>query len=210
MAQETQDADDKLWPPHIEQIFIDIMVDEQEKGNMEHGVFKAKAWLSIAKTLNEQTGKCFLPKQVKDKHNRLRQKQRKSLMYILSFQEDSKAAALRKKGCPNYEKLKQLFALNTATSSLQISSNTPTPNSDEERALEEELANEACRAQLGDDDCYNPNMEHITQDDPPVDEQTQRVDKRPMEEPTTKGKKVAKKVDRASQNATRKLKGKKS
>ena len=29
MAQETQDADDKMWPPHIEQIFIDIMVDEQ-------------------------------------------------------------------------------------------------------------------------------------------------------------------------------------
>ena len=77
MAQETQDADDKLWPPHIEQVFIDIMIDEQEKGNMEHGVFKAKAWLSIAKTLNEQTGKSFLPKQVKDKHNRLRQKQRK-------------------------------------------------------------------------------------------------------------------------------------
>ena len=71
MAQETQDADDKLWPTHIEQIFIDIMIDEQEKGNMEHGVFKAKAWLSIAKTLNEQTGKSFLPKQVKDKHNRL-------------------------------------------------------------------------------------------------------------------------------------------
>ena len=65
-----------MWPPHIEQIFIDIMVDEQQKGNMEHGVFKAKTWLSITKTLNEQTGKSFLPKQVKDKHNRLRQKQR--------------------------------------------------------------------------------------------------------------------------------------
>nr|POF23529.1 hypothetical protein CFP56_47956 [Quercus suber] len=114
-------------------------------------------------------------------------------------QGDSKATALRKKGCPNYEKLRQLFALNTATGSLQISSNTPTPNSDEEHALEEELANEALRAQLVDDDCYNPNMEGITQDDPPVDEQTQRADKRPMEEPTTKGKKIAKKVDRASE-----------
>ena len=53
------------------------MVDEQQKGNMEHSVFKPKAWLSITKTLNEQTGKSFTPKQVKDKHNRLRQKQRK-------------------------------------------------------------------------------------------------------------------------------------
>ena len=48
-------------------------------------------------------------------------------------------------------------------------------------------------------DCYNPNMEGITQDDPTVDEQTQRADKRPMEEPTTKGKKVAKKNYRASE-----------
>ena len=120
----------------------------------------------------------------------------------MSFQGDNKATALRKKGCPDYEKLKQLFALNTATGSLQISSNTPAPDSDEERVLEEELANEAReahRTQLDDDDCYNPNMEGITQDDPTVDEQTQRVDKRPMEEPTTKGKKVTKKNDRASE-----------
>ena len=55
MAQETQDVDDKKWPPHIEHLFIDLMVDEQQKGNMEHGVFKPKAWLSITKTLNEQT-----------------------------------------------------------------------------------------------------------------------------------------------------------
>ncbi|KAK9986957.1 hypothetical protein SO802_031908 [Lithocarpus litseifolius] len=179
MAQETQDADNKLWPPYIEQIFMDIMVDEQQKGNMEHGIFKAKNWLSIVKALYEQSRKTFLPKQ-----------------------EDSKAVALWKKGCPNYDKLKQLFAPNTTTDSLQISSNTPAPNSDEEYVLEEELANEAreaCRTQLDDNDCYNPNMEGITQDDPTVDEQTQRTEKRPMEEPTTKGKKVAKKNDRTSE-----------
>ena len=63
------------------------------------------------------------------------------LMYILSFQGDNKAAALRKKECPNYDKLKQLFSPNTVTGSLQISSNTPAPDSDEEHVLEEELAN---------------------------------------------------------------------
>ena len=42
-------------------------------------------------------------------------------------------------------------------------------------------------------------MEGITQDDPTIDEQTQCAHKRPMEEPTTKGKKVAKKNDRASE-----------
>ena len=60
-----------------EQLFIDLKVDEQQKGNMEHGVFKPSVWLSITKTLNEKTGKGFSPKQVKDKHNRLRQKWRK-------------------------------------------------------------------------------------------------------------------------------------
>ena len=29
MAQETQDVDDKMWSPYIEQIFINIMVDKQ-------------------------------------------------------------------------------------------------------------------------------------------------------------------------------------
>ena len=120
-------------------------------------------------------------------------------MCILSFQADSKANALRKSGCPSYDKLRQLFASNAATSAYQISSNTPTADSDEERALEEEIINEARRTQLGTDDCYNPDMEGITQDDPLDTEQTQRADKCPIEEPTSKGKKVAKKADKASE-----------
>ena len=76
MAQETQDADDKMWPPHIEQIFIEIMLDEQLKGNMEM-VCKTPVWESITKQLNTQTGKNFLTKKVIQKHNRLKQKQRK-------------------------------------------------------------------------------------------------------------------------------------
>ena len=119
-------------------------------------------------------------------------------MYILSFQADSKANALRKNGCPSYDKLRQLFASNAATGAYQISSNTPAPDSDEERALEEEIANEARRTQLGTEDCYNPDMEGITQNDPLDTEQTQRADKCPIEEPTGKGKKVAKKADKAS------------
>ena len=52
---------------------------------------------------------------------------------------------------------------------------------------------------MGTDDCYNPDMEGITQDDPLAMEQTQCADKRPIEELTGKGKKVAKKVDKASE-----------
>ena len=42
-------------------------------------------------------------------------------------------------------------------------------------------------------------MEGITQDDPLDMEQTQRADKRPIEELTGEAKKVAKKVDKASE-----------
>jgi len=38
----------------------------------------------------------------------------------------------------------------------------PALDSDEEHVLEEELANEAHRIQLGNDDCYNPKMEGIS------------------------------------------------
>ena len=77
MAQESQNAEEPKWPSHIEKIFIDIMVDEQQKGNMEHGIFKSTSWLSITNALNVQTGRSFRIKQVQQKHNRLRQKQRK-------------------------------------------------------------------------------------------------------------------------------------
>ncbi|KAK9997996.1 hypothetical protein SO802_017599 [Lithocarpus litseifolius] len=55
---------------------------------------------------------------------------------------DRGAANLRKKGCPDYAKLKQLFAPSTATGQLQISSNTLALTSDEEHAPEEKLAND--------------------------------------------------------------------
>nr|POE93834.1 hypothetical protein CFP56_16148 [Quercus suber] len=85
---------------------------------------------------------------------------------------DLKAIALRKSGCPCYDRLQQLFAPNAAIGAFQISSNTLAPDSNEVRALEEEIANEARRTQLGGDDCYNLDMEGITQDDPLAIEQT--------------------------------------
>jgi len=53
-----------------------------------------------------------------------------------------------------------LFAPSTATRNLQISSNTPTLNIDEEHALEEELANEGVPTHL-DDDYYSPNLDSV-------------------------------------------------
>ena len=71
MAHESQDADDKLWPPHVESIFIEIMLEEQIKGNMENGVFKGPIWQTMTQELNNRTGKNFTSKKVFQKHNRL-------------------------------------------------------------------------------------------------------------------------------------------
>ncbi|XP_065627292.1 G-type lectin S-receptor-like serine/threonine-protein kinase CES101 [Quercus suber] len=98
----------------------------------------------------------------------------------ISEMEDRGAANLQKKGCLDYDNLKQLFAPCTATRHLQISSNTPALTSDEERALEEELANDVAATHL-DDDCYTPNLESTPQfaEETRVDGQTQAADKRP-------------------------------
>ena len=77
MAHESQDADDKLWPFHVEHIFIEIMLEEQINSNMEKGVFKGPMWQTMMQELNNRTSKNFTSKKVFQKHNRLRQKQRK-------------------------------------------------------------------------------------------------------------------------------------
>ena len=92
----------------------------------------------------------------------------------------------------------------TATGNLQISSNTPPLNSDEERALEEELANANANSSAPthlDDDYYTPNFESFPQtvEDDEVEEVTQRAGKRPMQDTNGKGKKVSKKGDRVSE-----------
>lgn len=44
-----------MWPSHIEHVFIEIMLEEQLKGNMENDVFKQ----TITTKLNSQTGKAL-------------------------------------------------------------------------------------------------------------------------------------------------------
>ena len=71
MAHESQDADDKLWPPHVEHIFIEILLEEQIKGNMENGVFKGLMRQTMTQELNNRTGKNSMFKKVFQKHDRL-------------------------------------------------------------------------------------------------------------------------------------------
>ena len=99
-----------------------------------------------------------------------------------------------------------MFTPSTATGNLQISSNTPPLNSEKERALEEELANANADVSAStpthlDDDCYTPNFDSFPQtvEDAEVDEVTRRVEKRPVQDASAKGKKVSKKLDRVSE-----------
>nr|POF00604.1 hypothetical protein CFP56_27677 [Quercus suber] len=119
-----------------------------------------------------------------------------------SDEGDLKAPLLQKNGCPHYDKLRQLFAPTTTTGALQISFNTPGPDSDEGRALEEALVNDGHCTQVDHDDYYSPNLDRILRDESPFNDQTQRPNKRPIQNFSGKGKKAAKKVNRVSEMTT--------
>ena len=125
-------------------------------------------------------------------------------MFPRTLQANRGAANLRKQGSPNYPSLQQLFAPGTATGNLQISTNTPPLNSDEERVIEKELANANVNASAPahlDDDCYAPNFDSLSQTakDAEVEEVTRIVERHLVQDASGKGKKVLKKSDRASE-----------
>ena len=123
-------------------------------------------------------------------------------MFPRTLSANRGAANLRKQGSPDYPSLPQLFAHNTTTGNLQISSNTPPLNTDEERALEEEHANVNVSALTHlDDVCYTPNFDSFSQivTDAEVEEVTRRAKKRPVQDASGKGKKVSKKSNRVSE-----------
>nr|POE86135.1 hypothetical protein CFP56_07242 [Quercus suber] len=83
-----------------------------------------------------------------------------------------------------------------------IFSNTPPLNTDEERALEEELANANASAPTHlDNDCYTPNFESFPQivEDVEVEEVTQWAGKRLVQDASGKGKKVSRNSDRVNE-----------
>ena len=53
----TNTEDGKLWPPLVEKHFIDILIEEELKGNMPQGLFKNRLWIAIVKEFNLCTNK---------------------------------------------------------------------------------------------------------------------------------------------------------
>ena len=55
MENATTDAEDgKLWPPLVGKHFIDVLVEEELRGNMPQGQFKTGLWTSIVCEFNLQ------------------------------------------------------------------------------------------------------------------------------------------------------------
>ena len=73
MTTEIANVEDVgTWRGNIEKIFIDIMVIEVNKGNMDSGTFCANTWRRILLKVNSQEKRNFNLKQLKQKFNRLR------------------------------------------------------------------------------------------------------------------------------------------
>ena len=63
---------DSLWTPQLEKLFIDIMLEEINKGNMANGQFRSDTWKKMLATLNELGKQSFTMTQFKGKFNRMR------------------------------------------------------------------------------------------------------------------------------------------
>ena len=73
MTTEIIDVEDAgTWRGNIEKIFIDIMVNEVNKGNMDSGTFRTNTWRRILLEVNSQGKRNFNLKQLKQKFNRPR------------------------------------------------------------------------------------------------------------------------------------------
>ena len=73
MTIEITDVDDAwTWKGNIAKIFIDIMVNEINRGNMDSGTFSTTTWRRMSLKVSSQGERIFNLKQLKQKFNRLR------------------------------------------------------------------------------------------------------------------------------------------
>ena len=59
MEDKTADAKDKKWPSTVEKHFVDILLEEDAKGNMPQGQFKTGTWTYVMNEFNKRTNKNY-------------------------------------------------------------------------------------------------------------------------------------------------------
>lgn len=73
MADIASDAEDGiLWPPPVEKHFIDVLVEEEVRGNMPQGQYKKGLWGSIQHEFNLCANKNYQKNQLRQKYQRLK------------------------------------------------------------------------------------------------------------------------------------------
>nr|XP_023928324.1 L10-interacting MYB domain-containing protein-like isoform X2 [Quercus suber] len=128
MANASSDAEDrKSWPLPIEKHFIDVLVEEQLKGNMppDQVRWKFQRLKVRNRVFSELIG-----------HSRMGWDSHTNIV-IGSEEPNPKCKEFWKKGLDHCDLLGQLFNKSTANGFLQISFAQSAPNSDEERELDE-------------------------------------------------------------------------
>ena len=70
------DSDDKKWPEAVERYFIDILLEEDAKGNMPQGQFKTGTWTAVVNEFNKRASKSYTKAQLTQKYQRLKQRHR--------------------------------------------------------------------------------------------------------------------------------------
>jgi hypothetical protein len=78
MTTQEQVEDTTNWPPHVEKILIDILVEEVNKGTSDNVGFSKIQWRKITDEFNKRAkaNPRMTYKQIKGKFNRLRMKHR--------------------------------------------------------------------------------------------------------------------------------------
>ena len=53
------DDEDKKWPNAVKKHFIDILLEEDAKGNMPQGQFKLGTWIAVMNEFNKRANKNY-------------------------------------------------------------------------------------------------------------------------------------------------------
>ena len=83
MEERTADAKDrKLWPEVVEKHFIDVLLEEDAKGNMPQGQFKTETWTVVMNEFNKRANKNYNKTQLIQKYQRMNGRHRTFSQFI--------------------------------------------------------------------------------------------------------------------------------
>ncbi|AES90490.2 Myb/SANT-like DNA-binding domain protein [Medicago truncatula] len=184
MTTNVDNCDSTLWPELVTKAFIEIMVDEVTKENMQNGVFHTGTWTSMTAKLNSTTNCSYSEEQLKAKMHSLRSMFHEfySLLQNTEFgwnaetnivtaseevwqnylKTHDKASQFQNKGCDHYKLLEIIFNKNNETEVLHHSFTQDQPNTDKENELNNQYFNtRSANIVCVDDDSSNNDIQEV-------------------------------------------------